>query len=449
LLEEDAENIAQRIKYHVNKDNMIYCLANNDADGIASAAILTDTITKIGGKIHVRSIKTPSLSEIEGVCYDLLILCDMGSQLSKEVTKKILEKEVVIIDHHEDPQKEDKNIHIINPHKHSVDGKNQISSSGLAYLVSKHLVNEPNHAILALVGASGDLQDIDGFQSFNLKIVKEIESKGKLAKRVGIRFAAPHQPLLRAMTHIIKPALPKITGNPEHCLEIIERCGLAPTTQTCDIDKTGEKQLAAETILEALSNGAPCEKAESLIGPVYTIENAPHKILSTTRSFATLLDACSANNKPGLGIALCIGKPKNFESMEKLMEKYLEECCNIATWLATNKSKIVEHENISTITYNINASTGIVASMMIELGLQKRQVSIAIQQSSQATRVSARTTNQMVLKGVNLADALGKASQMVGGRGGGHSIAAGATIDQQNIQKFVEEVDRLIGEQLR
>lgn len=449
LLEEDAEHIAQRIKHHIDKDSMIYCLANNDADGIASAAILTDTITKMGGKIHVRCVKTPSTSEISGTRFELLILCDIGGQLPKELTKKLLEKETIIIDHHENPQKEDETIHTINPHKHNIDGTTHISASGLTYLVTKHLINEPNHTTLALVGASGDLQDREGFHSLNLKIVQEAENRGKIIKKFGIRFTAPHQPLAQALAHIIKPALPKITGNPEHCLKIIQRCGLPPTIQTFEINKKDEKNLAAETILEALSNHAPPEKVESLIGPVYTIENPPHKMLSTTRSFATLLDACAANNKPGLGITLCIGNPKSFESAEKLMEKYLEKCCNIANWLTANKSKIVEHKNISTITYSNNKNTGIVASMMIELGLQKRQVCVAIQKSSQLAYISARTTRDMVLRGVNLAEALGKASQAIGGSGGGHNIAAGASIDQQNIQKFVWELDRSIGEQLK
>ncbi|MDI6887894.1 MAG: DHHA1 domain-containing protein, partial [Candidatus Thermoplasmatota archaeon] len=44
--------------------------------------------------------------------------------------------------------------------------------------------------------------------------------------------------------------------------------------------------------------------------------------------------------------------------------------------------------------------------------------------------------------------ALTKAAQVVGGIGGGHNIAAGATIPKGSEEEFLNEVERVIKEQL-
>jgi RecJ-like exonuclease len=43
---------------------------------------------------------------------------------------------------------------------------------------------------------------------------------------------------------------------------------------------------------------------------------------------------------------------------------------------------------------------------------------------------------------------MGEAAEAVGGDGGGHDVAAGATIPAGREEEFVAHVDRLVGEQL-
>jgi RecJ-like exonuclease len=63
-------------------------------------------------------------------------------------------------------------------------------------------------------------------------------------------------------------------------------------------------------------------------------------------------------------------------------------------------------------------------------------------------KVSARTTQTMVDKGVDLSSALKKAAIVVHGVGGGHRIAAGATIPKGKEEEFLEVVDQEIKHQL-
>jgi RecJ-like exonuclease len=64
-------------------------------------------------------------------------------------------------------------------------------------------------------------------------------------------------------------------------------------------------------------------------------------------------------------------------------------------------------------------------------------------------KISGRGTSYLVDKGLDLANALGTAAEGVDGYGGGHSIAAGATIPLEMDQEFLKELDIIVGTQLK
>jgi RecJ-like exonuclease len=63
------------------------------------------------------------------------------------------------------------------------------------------------------------------------------------------------------------------------------------------------------------------------------------------------------------------------------------------------------------------------------------------------TKVSMRTTERVIEKGIDLQQALCDASAEYGGGGGGHKIAAGAYIPKTAEEEFVIRVNRILGEQ--
>jgi len=63
-------------------------------------------------------------------------------------------------------------------------------------------------------------------------------------------------------------------------------------------------------------------------------------------------------------------------------------------------------------------------------------------------KVSARGTQELIEKGLNLSIALKKAAGAMGGVGGGHDIAAGATIPKGKEEEFLELLEKEIKNQL-
>ena len=64
------------------------------------------------------------------------------------------------------------------------------------------------------------------------------------------------------------------------------------------------------------------------------------------------------------------------------------------------------------------------------------------------TKVSARATRGLVAAGVDLATGLREAASEVGGNGGGHNIASGATVPKGKEEKFLGLVDEIVARQL-
>ena len=63
-------------------------------------------------------------------------------------------------------------------------------------------------------------------------------------------------------------------------------------------------------------------------------------------------------------------------------------------------------------------------------------------------KVSGRAGRGLVAAGLNLADVMRLAGAEVGGAGGGHAPAAGATIPRAAISSFLDAADRIIEAQL-
>ena len=63
-------------------------------------------------------------------------------------------------------------------------------------------------------------------------------------------------------------------------------------------------------------------------------------------------------------------------------------------------------------------------------------------------KVSARGTEELIEKGLNLSLAMKKAASELNGIGGGHNIAAGATIPKGKEEEFLDLLEKEIKTQL-
>jgi len=95
--------------------------------------------------------------------------------------------------------------------------------------------------------------------------------------------------------------------------------------------------------------------------------------------------------------------------------------------------------------------TGAVSSLISSsklFGESKVTIVTTLTRSAEA-KISTRATKQLVQRGVNLGKILQDLSPKYGGVGGGHAIAAGATIPSNDLDKFLGDLGKSVDEVLR
>jgi single-stranded DNA-specific DHH superfamily exonuclease len=73
---------------------------------------------------------------------------------------------------------------------------------------------------------------------------------------------------------------------------------------------------------------------------------------------------------------------------------------------------------------------------------------ITLNHKDDMVKISARGTRPLISRGLDLSIAMRKAAEAVGGAGGGHTIASGASVPPGAEEKFLGLLDAIVGEQL-
>ncbi|MCI4361048.1 MAG: DHHA1 domain-containing protein, partial [Thermoplasmata archaeon] len=91
---------------------------------------------------------------------------------------------------------------------------------------------------------------------------------------------------------------------------------------------------------------------------------------------------------------------------------------------------------------------GTQAGLAMNYLLDPRRPVFVFSAAGASIKLSGRGTLWLVGQGLDLATVCRTAAEHVGGEGGGHRVAAGATIPIDRRDPFLEQADRLVGAQL-
>jgi single-stranded-DNA-specific exonuclease len=187
-----------------------------------------------------------------------------------------------------------------------------------------------------------------------------------------------------------------------------------------------------------------------LIGSVYTLLNEdPGTSVRDAREFATLLNSCGRMNHASLGVAIGVGdRGESYKAAQEVYIQYKATLSKYMNWVATTPT--VARRGRHTVLVNGKGvidenMTGAVSSLVSSSDLFGDKVTIVTTSTSTGeVKVSTRATEHLVENGVNLGKVLQSLSAKYGGIGGGHAIAAGATIPQNKLDPFLNEFEAMI-----
>lgn len=431
-----------------------------DADGISSESILTQAISRAGipvRSVFLRQLDPLTLHEIPDDD-SLKIFSDFGSgQQSMLKEKGLHPDDVVIIDHHVS-QPADAGYLEVNCLLH---GYEKMSAAGVAYLVAREM-DEINRdlAKLAVVGNIGDMMDretlklsgpaheilIDGVRYGNVEIWEHDLNVYGISTR----------PLPNALAYSDDIDISGVSHDPDGARRFLEKIGIKPVSANRwpvweDLSFEDKQTVVCAIIDQMLAHGKNLDRlfADHYLFPD---ESKVQATLRNASEFATLLNSCGRWKRPELGGQICRGdRVVAFREAEQMLKNHRSKIREVMAFITdTGVSELSHMLYIHVGDRFPDTIVGIGAGMSLSRLNPDKPILIMCEDSldPSKTKISMRTRPEVVGKGVDLQKALSVACERFeGSSGGGHRIAAGAFIPREAEREFIEDVNRILGQQ--
>jgi RecJ-like exonuclease len=188
------------------------------------------------------------------------------------------------------------------------------------------------------------------------------------------------------------------------------------------------------------------------------------RALLDAKEFSTLLNACGRHDRAEIGMRVCLGDrgealcmalSQQDDHRRKLREAMDLVKCSPEFMARTATSGGYE---LRAVRYFHGGAAiedtivGIVTGMLLgssDFPVDRPLIAFAQAGDGSCTvKVSGRGTRELIRRGLDLSSAMRAASETVGGSGGGHNIAAGATVPEGREEEFLLAIDQVISSQI-
>ena len=448
----------------------VLVISHIDTDGISAAAIwdiLLKDIEKTHLILHVEQLNPAVLQKIKKIArrFDTIVFCDLGAG-HLDLIVRILDnsKKIIIVDHHqpvlEHTSPENRNIIHLNPMLHELDGTCYASASALSYLVAREFYIKSIER-LSIVGSVGDRQDMRYHKlvGLNRVAVSDGIAEGSLIREVGPNFPGRATKPLRLLLSKYKDiTLPGITDNEYGARLFFKRLGIE------EIDKRGnyrtyldltpeEKEKLINGLIELCRDNGYDENTISELKHEYYIFPGERDIpeLRDASEFSTLLNACGRWKMTKIAMKLCEGDKNSYLGAIRILHLHRRKISEGLREINEKGFKEVGRHIIYFFSERIAPTIiGILLTMAIKSGIAKKNKVVvgASPKTRELCKISMRIDRSLKEKGLDLATAVEATCRFMGCNGGGHSIAAGATVPKKMIPGFLQGLDENIDFQL-
>ena len=454
----------------------VLLVSHIDADGLTSAAIAASALERAGIPFEAgfaNQLAAEALERIAATDYDTVLLTDFGSGQLDLVAEHEAAGDFtpVVADHHQPADADADTEYHLNPLLEGIDGASELSGAGAAYVLARAMedaetgggngdVDNRDLAALAVVGAVGDMQASGGeLVGANEAIVAEGEAAGVLETGTDLAlYGKQTRPLPKLLEYASDVYVPGVSNDEAGALRFLD--GLDLDLQTdgdwrrwVDLDDDERQTVASALVQRAVERGVPADKIDGLVGTTYTLADEPKGTeLRDASEFSTLLNATARYERADVGLAVCLGNRDG--ALDRARNLLREHRRNLSAGIErVEREGVTREEHVQWFHAEDrirDTIVGIVAGMALGSdGVDRNRPIVAFAETDDdSIKVSARGTHALVRRGLDLSVAMHEAAVAVDGEGGGHDVAAGATIPRGTEETFVERVDGLVGKQL-
>ncbi|MFC6837346.1 DHH family phosphoesterase [Halomarina ordinaria] len=460
-LDDAAAACADRLR----EADSVLLASHIDADGLTSAAVASAALARAGidfETVFKKQLDAHEVATIAATDHETVLFTDFGSGQLDDIARHEAAGDFtpIVADHHR-PADAETEFHL-NPLLFGLDGASELSGAGAAYVLARALEGEGDNrdlAALAVVGAVGDMQASEGaLHGANEGIVCEGVEADVIGEATDLAlYGRQTRPLPKLLQYADVP-IPGIANNEAGSVAFLseldvdlKRDGEWRTWAALDDDE--RRTVVSALLRRAVTRGVPAHRIDDLVGTSYTLlDETVGTELRDASEYSTLLNATARYERADVGLAVCLGdRDGALDRARDLLRNHRRNLSEGLRWVQNEGVTREEHLQWFDAGTRIRETiVGIVAGMAVGTeGIDRDAPIVAFaSKSDEETKVSARGTHALVRRGLDLSTVMGEASASVGGKGGGHDVAAGATIPAGSERAFVECANRIIGEQL-
>ena len=462
------KELAKKAANKLKQASSIVIVSHIDADGISSAGIASKALDHIDMEHEVKFAKKLDealVNELVASKPELVWFTDLGSG-STDILQDL---DCIISDHHKPVEsttskKKPKTLFDyddvpvsdflqVNPHLVGRDGSTDISGAGTAYLVARALDPELRKlSHLAIVGAVGDMQDreLGCLQGTNREILADAEHFGVIEAIEDVNFFGREtRPVWKMLQYASELQINGITDDYRGSMDFFIELGINL--------KKGEnwrawvhmKKAEKKEIIEALNYYVP---AENFMDEVYLLPlEKKGTELHEAKEFATLLNSCGRYDAAVIGLDVCKGDRGEAldlaYGLRKGHRKQLVDSIKIMQATGISQMEYIQFVHVGDMIRD--TIVGTVAGMLFGSGkIDDKKPIFALAEADDGIKISGRGTRQLVDAGLDLSEIMRQAVETFHGAGGGHNIAAGATVAPEQVNDFLELANEIVGRQM-
>ncbi len=427
---------------HPRRWRVIY---HYDGDGVAAASALLRGFARLGYPAQA----TP-LFGVERDRIAALLRATPGPVLITDTGSSWLDllaghpHPVIVLDHHRyvAPPSVPEHLALVNPLDWGVDGMNELCASSLSWLFTVFL--DPanwDNAPWGLSGAIHDRQHIGGFRGLNARLVDEAARRSLLEKRKGLPLFGPT--VGAALAGSVDPYVRGISGRPEAAHRLLEELQIDPKRPPASLSPEESGRIAHAIRSRLEQQGVLPEFVDLAEGDRWFVTESQ----KDAEEVSNLQNATGRAGIPGVGVAYALGDPHAAERAKSAEDDW-------RTGILRGLRRIEDHgvrslQHLRWFESPEMPLAGTQAGLAMSYLLSPEvPVFVFTDAAPDPTKVSSRGLVRQVERGLDLATVCRVAAAEVGGEGGGHRVAAGATIPPGARDRFLAVADRELAHQI-
>lgn len=415
-------------------------VGDDDSDGITSTYQVGNALRRAGYEVDLKVMPIHSPADVD-VAFkeprDAYVVLDSGSSMIDYIDS--FRVPTLILDHHRVQDVKAQSTFEVNPRRLGGDKVEHVSTSILAAMFAAEVGDHWDLAFAGVAGAISDRQHLGGFNGLVGYVVAGAMKHGSLSSSNG--FALVGDTVEQAIADSLDPYFEGLTGRPDAVRGLLAKLGINGELPTIELTGAAADKLAAALKGPLEKRGVVLDRMPILVGERYALHHASG--IPTVFALAHLMEAATALKAHDVALRTLQGDANAAREAKAVYRKRLT---NILHEIDRLRLRVHEGKHVRWAETKDGANTGVYAHTLLTYVHGDDKPFVVYCLTGNVAKFSSRGSPRLYHAGIDLSIGLGRAAQEVGGHGGGHPGASGATIPQDKVDDFLTRLDTILGE---